>query len=794
MSQIIQHRRGSLANIKTLNSTGPIHRGEILVATGSLYISSGSGDSDNYHLSASIFFGGSLTPGGSDYVAITKVLSGSGLPSMTTNDYGTSLNGILWINTDDNKLYSLSATEDGNPSTSGNFTGSHVEISGGGSSGGTIGPAEDGSYADGLFTDFTQNTLIGTPIDRFNEVLKALAPSPAPDLDDIESTETDGVAGDLSFGASNTISGVSNVTAVGALGAIDVNGAFVESGDRRGIIRRGLSGSFAGTLNNDEGAGPGSPNTAYPAKAFGDANIGVLEMFVNGNKVCSASLSGSNSSFTATGGGGSSITVSATSSAKFPDGTELDVFINRTGTFSVHLTDQRPGHNFVQIKHVKPTSETTTNFVDFVIDDFAGSSAIDINETGSWSFTSPGTLKTVSGIKYYDNGFEDNTAIPYTASFTNLYRDTYPSSGGITIGTQTRIASSALSITGDGITTSNQSGGSGVTSTFNFASLNTSVSNCHETATTMSAAITPGISSNTFHQPSTFSNPSGSATSDIRFRLTADPLHRSAINGTQYTETRFLYNSLTPGAYEHNFEDFKGETYRQTYNATTFGTSTGGFVTSNNLATETDNGVKYAVQYNTYLVYPTKAGNSGDFTTAKGPSSQHDYTSASGERSYIRYFKARVADGGNSEFALEFIGNARLVTNTSTLFATGTNYIRVQVMRIDDSNSNFHQAWTDPLTTGRIGSGFTSPNSMYIPISTTTSYVENNNVGGSNFATGVAKFQDLGAGLPSGASWGVRIIMPEGFTGNIDAIGLHYGSATDTSGQTRVLGNTYTNF
>ena len=62
MSQIIQHRRGSLSGIKALNTSGPIHRGEILVATGSLYISSGSSDSDNYHLSASIFFGGSLTP------------------------------------------------------------------------------------------------------------------------------------------------------------------------------------------------------------------------------------------------------------------------------------------------------------------------------------------------------------------------------------------------------------------------------------------------------------------------------------------------------------------------------------------------------------------------------------------------------------------------------------------------------------------------------------------------------------------------------------------------------------
>ena len=49
----------------------------------------------------------------------------------------------------------------------------------------TIGSAEDGTYTDGLFTDFTTSTEIGTAIDRFNEVLKALAPNPAPDLDNI---------------------------------------------------------------------------------------------------------------------------------------------------------------------------------------------------------------------------------------------------------------------------------------------------------------------------------------------------------------------------------------------------------------------------------------------------------------------------------------------------------------------------------------------------------------------------------------------------------------------------------
>ena len=45
-----------------------------------------------------------------------------------------------------------------------------------------IGPSEDNSYSDGLFTDVTSNTTVGTVVDRFNEILKALAPGPAPSL------------------------------------------------------------------------------------------------------------------------------------------------------------------------------------------------------------------------------------------------------------------------------------------------------------------------------------------------------------------------------------------------------------------------------------------------------------------------------------------------------------------------------------------------------------------------------------------------------------------------------------
>ena len=65
---------------------------------------------------------------------------------------------------------------------------------------GTIGPAEDGDYNDGLYTDFTDNTLIGVPIDRFNELFKILAPSPAPALSRVNYISGDGETAKLSFG------------------------------------------------------------------------------------------------------------------------------------------------------------------------------------------------------------------------------------------------------------------------------------------------------------------------------------------------------------------------------------------------------------------------------------------------------------------------------------------------------------------------------------------------------------------------------------------------------------------
>jgi hypothetical protein len=112
------------------------------------------------------------------------------------------------------------------------FTGSTVADSGGGTVtvAPVIGAAEDSSYSDGLFTDFAYTTPIGTAIDRFNEVLKGLAPAAAPSLDDMNCADS-GTAAVLSFGSSQSISGYTNaqpstLTPTDNLSDININGTF----------------------------------------------------------------------------------------------------------------------------------------------------------------------------------------------------------------------------------------------------------------------------------------------------------------------------------------------------------------------------------------------------------------------------------------------------------------------------------------------------------------------------------------------------------------------------------------
>jgi len=825
MSQIIQHRRGSLGNIKSLNTNGPIHRGEILVATGSLYISSGSSDSDNYHLSASIFFGGSLTPSGNEYKALTQVISGSGLPSVTTGTYGRSLDGILYINTDDNKLYRLVAEVDANPATSGNFTGSHQLISGGGGGGGSsdypsIGTPDDGTYTDGVFP-FTSTTTIANAIDQINEVLKVIAPSSPPNYQGLSFAASGTITGKLSFGDNHAISGYTNVgdnigqTYGGSDYASIQTVVFATSSDVPSVVASDNTGGFKGIYGDPSSTtgtvndiatrlGKGNPavsagsNGSYVQYAVGDGKIGVMALYLNGARFLTASLSGSDAAGVAqiqdTTSNGSNLTLSATQSVFFSDGiAKLEGAEYRTFTYSIATADMRNGHNYLTVRHELAGSTRTATKHDWIHDNFSGTMAATDNATHPITSSlsaaqgfDTSKVHSVSGIKFYTPGFGASLVQAYTSSFTGIYQNVYPSAtSAITMGSNNMtIDSSTKKIEGSKISTLTGA------SANKFPDLD--IAN-HPTTTedsnmTMSFAATVDITdTGVFHAPGSGTT---NAACSFGFSSAVTPLMRSGLSAPSITnENRYYYNSITSGSTSEAYiETFRGEIYRQAYSANSIGSTSNTWNGTTDLSNSTAGAVQ-AVQFQTKLIDIKSAGNSGVFTTFHGPSGQPTYSAgnvASGDRSYVRYFKAPFASGYN-EFAIEFVGSGKIVPDGSSLFQADDEYFKVQVMRGTTANgagAGVANAWADPVGNGTFSRLNTlNTSNHYVPLASSTSnisYTENVTLsGGTTVPTGVIPWKDNAGGVVSANDIiGIHIILPEGFTGNIDAIAFNYTNVT----------------
>jgi hypothetical protein len=293
-----------------------------------------------------------------------------------------------------------------------------------------IGDPEDGSYSDGLFTDIGSETVLGTVVDRFNEVLKALAPGPAPSLDDIDYNNSS-VSGKLSFGASNAVTSYTAHSTTAGFSAVDVDGTFGSSTSGNNLRIGLLNGSTAvtGDLNEDVSADTHSSGQVnYPANSFGDADSGTLKLYVNGSLIHSVDLSSFEGSGVPGSGGGSSVNgngsgftiLSKTGSANFSDGTDLDLFQHRTGRYTISAANQRLGWNYAQVVHSLASGDVTANYVEWINDSdnnalaAAGSAFDTLSMTG---------LMTMSGIKYHTGG-----SAQYRTRVTNAYKNVYTTS------------------------------------------------------------------------------------------------------------------------------------------------------------------------------------------------------------------------------------------------------------------------------------------------------------------------------------------------------------------------------
>ena len=546
---------------------------------------------------------------------------------------------------------------------------------------GQIGSAEDGDYTDGLFTDFTTSTPIGTPVDRFNEVLKLLVPAPAPDLDNVDSNNSDGASGDLSFGASNDQSSATPayISVAGTAGfgiAVDVDGLYEASGSAENL-RRGIYDGTAtqtGDLNEDVAANITSPSsqTNYPANSFGDADVGSLVLEVNGSDLYTLDLTDSNTGTGAPGSGtgshvngnGSGFThVSVATAGTFDSGQTFAQFKHRTGRWAVGASDQRNGWNYIRVKHDKGGgSIITTNYVEWVND--TNSDALTAS-SNSLDFTGSGSTQ-LSGVTYHTGG-----NARYQVTVSNAYKYTYDKDTDHTF------------------TTSNAGTRSNVSYSI--------------------SPITPADVGLDDHDKQIVVDDTSAVTADyiLGGSITASinvahPIKSDLSEGGESTASGILLYNVTDTATVTS-EPFTSETYRLQVDTFTDQTDvTGGTLdwdSSVSLA-GSDTGHNTGLQvFRERLYSPLNTGvYSGDFRNTSdggsldsGPSGNPDYSAISGTRTYYRKFQ----NTGSSvrDFSYTLNGSATLVGASDGL-GNAQNNFRLSFKMPSDGSGN-STGWLD---------------------------------------------------------------------------------------------------
>lgn len=482
-------------------------------------------------------------------------------------------------------------------------------------SAGVIGEAEDGTYEDGLFVDFENETPIGTAVDRFNELFKALAPSPAPNLSGLSSA-TSGTTGKLSFGTSNSIAGYTNVP------AMDVGDTFSVSGTRRGIINANtnITGTLASNVTPNY-----SNNRPHPNLAFGNADKGMLHLEVNDIVTHSVDLE-TFASGVDNNGDGSGFNLSAATAVQFDSGTPLEIFQYRTGTFVVDSASMQNGYNRVRVRHEYATGlYYDTNYVDWVVD--AETTATAFDDVALYSLNMTGS-KYISGVLYNTGG-----TASYDITISNLYRNTYYSSSNAITFAGTNCSSSQLAL-----------------------------------STPMSEADDVELIAKTVNV-----NSGRLFNASININTTARrSIQGQASSGTTTPLGGILQDTVSPNS-SNTVESFNDERYRMHAGINIEDTSygSGGANASaydwdpeeSLIGSDSDHNTGLLIA-NSALSYPSSTGHisgitDGNFQVSTIPTNV-DYSGASGNRTYIRYFYASTA---HSNFSFN-------VTRTNTNFVS----------------------------------------------------------------------------------------------------------------------------
>lgn len=618
----------------------------------------------------------------------------------------------------------------------------------------SIGIPEDGNYSDGLFTDFLSSTPIGTAIDRFNEVLKALAPNPAPTLDNINTLHS-GTGAFLSFGPSNNLSSATpSYTSVGSSAGIgsaeDVNDLYTvvtSSTNLRAGIFDGDT-HITGVLNSDVIANSqGNSVQNYPAFSFGDAEAGVLRLTVNGSTVKTIDLTqvsigsgtsgiGSGSHLDANGTGFFFFSTAATGTLS--NGNAFESFRHRTGKFVVASGSQRRGWNYARVQHIRTGSTSTTNYIEWVNDDDPSSLATSGNEM---TFEGSGSIH-LSGIEYFRSG-----SAAYHVRVSNAYRNVYDTNNITFTTSNSSAASSSPSFS---------------ISAQSKPTINTGASEDH--TKTLHLTGTSDVSANYFL--------SGSLTAGVSV---THPFKTNLSNDGQATTTGILMYNLSNNS-TALVETFRRENYRivsGTYNNQASLTDASNAWVSTTHMTSSNGGHSNGLQfYRDRLYSPTKTLNGGDFrdnsdggTLNNAPTENPSYSSESGQRTFYRWFKNETGST-QYDFTVAINGSGTTIVNAATALNSG----RIRVFVKFPSDGTRETGWLDLATEFVLDSyddndgAHTANGSLSFDSSlNATNYVTLGTVG-------VGNNEYIGLRVEADASW----------TGYIGSITVSFGVGTGT--------------
>lgn len=548
-----------------------------------------------------------------------------------------------------------------------------------------IGPAEDGTYTDGLFTDFTNTTPVGTPIDRFNELFKLLVPQPAPELDQISRTSSTVSTAKLSWGPTRNDIGYANVTTAAGNPLVDINSVYQASGTREGLVN---GATITGVLNdNVSGAGTGIP---YVDNAFGDGDQGSLVFELNGSVVETINLSASTAATS-----GSYVTLSQATPVKFDNGNDFNFFLYRTGTYSVTAGQMQTGFNYIRITHSASTFTRQTNYLEWVYDD--DTSNITLVSNGVTSLNLTGS-KFISGVEYHTGG-----DITYSARTSNVYKNVYSnSSNAITFPSRINLSDiSSMDVTGIGIdnrlASTNKS----------LPNLDTTVANPENRDIEITATLPIGP---TIQSQRVLGSVGSLGTLRTNLNI-IHPFTSQSMNVPLSGVTGFLINNVTQANDEDN-ENFAGETRRletRDYSTLNFADIDGGTYTWNSSSDLLSSDAQHQtglLVFNGELMYPnasyltTQYGiTSGNFNgVTNTPSGNANYSSASGERNYFRNFKsANATDQASISIAIAHTGAGGDFLTSGTGGTPTGNQIRFEFLIVKTDNTKV--GWSNPFDT-----------------------------------------------------------------------------------------------